>query len=117
MAVNNSNSKSVEDIINQARKDGSIKIQNNPDLIRTLASTNNPEDIIAQYEKSGVWKFTTYSDTIWGKNVELYEEKTQCNLYEEIKAEIEQQLEDETLNMNIDKDRKFDAKRKVKTFL
>lgn len=38
------------------------------------------------------------SETIWGRNTETYDEEVQCNMYDDIRAQLEAQLEDEVFN-------------------
>jgi hypothetical protein len=105
----------VNDIIEKARETSKSIIENEELLRQIETASANPADIIAQYGKSGAWKFSNYSDSIFGRNVECYDEEIQCDIYEEVRELMEEQLEEENLiNPAPDKERKYDrGKKKV----
>lgn len=53
------------------------------------------------------------SDSIIGKPPETFVEEIQCNLYEEIKAEIEARMEEEMVDKPKDKERNYGYLKKV----
>lgn len=107
-----SNMEKVNEIIKKA-EETSKKIIEDDELVRRIESSSaDPTDIIAQYGKSGAWKISHFSDTIIGKNVEFYDEEIQCNIYEEVKEMIEEEMEDVLINPFPEKEKKFEGKKK-----
>ena len=110
-----STTKKVEDIIEIVKKKNALnvneEIMRNPEQENVLAPQHRTSKI------SNTIAIYSFADSIIGKPPETFFEEIQCNLYEEINAEIEQKIEEEKLNLpQKNQERNYSYMKKVSYF-
>lgn len=86
----------VDEILRNVKLRSSIIEQE--ELKRVNNPIYNASDVVMHGGRGGNFKVFSMSETIWGNNIETYDEEVQCNMYEDIRAQLEAQLEDEVFN-------------------
>lgn len=116
---NPSATEKVSEIMEKVKMKSSILAHE--ELIRGTGSNGdgNPANAVigAQHKQSKLSNSSSiisFSDSIYGRNIETFVEGTQCNLYDEIKAEIEYRMEEEMMNKPAkEKERNYGYLKKV----
>ena len=97
ISSNNNATGKVNEIIEKVKQKNSILL--NEELVRGTQENINLVVPVSKTSKlSGNISIFSTSDSIMGVKVETFPEFIQCNLYEEIKEEMEAKLEEERLN-------------------
>lgn len=105
----------VNEIIENVKKKNSLIA--NEELVR--GEGGEPNQVVGLQQRSSKISSTisivSFADSIYGKVPETFVEEVQCNLYDEINAEIEARMEEEMMNKPAkDKERNYGYLKKVK---